>query len=378
MKNIIKTIKKLEDKLLSDSKSDDINPISGNYSPEQHPNKILSIKQIKHDISVIARIFINGYCGWPFHSTLVKYNILNALSKIYDNTSEISVEHFFDLLKPIISKIPDNHISLRFGPDAARTKMSHKNKNVRKNIASYSEKVKLEIRDDMVILGIRTLLNLSDEHSKKIKNLENILPKSKCLIVDLRGNGGGDSQPVGWLADYLYGAPTRGPLLKTFIRTTIEAKKLQSISQNSGWNTSYQTKDPIIWKDYTNIPHQKFASKNPGYTKPIYILTDGHTGSSAEIFILLMMKHPYVKYIGDNSEGSNVFGEIVHALIPNSNIIFCVGNVYRELEIKNFELQGYTPNIKCDDDQDALNIAVLDYNTKINSNHLLSNFNKTL
>jgi hypothetical protein len=42
MKNKIKTISELENKLLVDSKPDDIKPFGNNDNPEQNPDKLLS------------------------------------------------------------------------------------------------------------------------------------------------------------------------------------------------------------------------------------------------------------------------------------------------------------------------------------------------
>jgi C-terminal processing protease CtpA/Prc len=320
----------------------------------------LSAEQVRHDTSVIARTMINGYCGWPFHSEIVKRTILNGLEKIYDGARNMTVLELFNKLKPIVEKIPDNHIRIILGDNSARTTLSHKNKDVGRNLAAWNERLKITEENGITILAIRTLSNWSDEHYDKIKSLEKNLGKSKCLIVDLRQNGGGSSRPVDWLADFLYGAETRGAV-KTYIRATPEARIIQSANPNNAWARVDKSKDPAVWADYTSISYPKFASDKPGYAKPIYILTDGNTGSSAEIFVLCMTKHPYVKYVGDNTAGMEVYGYMGCIATPNSQIKLAIGNVYRELEIENFELNGFTPTIKCKNSQDALAVALTDF-----------------
>jgi len=91
-----------------------------------------------------------------------------------------------------------------------------------------------------------------------------------------------------------------------------------------------------------------------------------------------MNKHPYVKYVGDNSAGMEVYGYMGRVFTPNSRIKLAIGNVYRELEVENFELNGYKPNIPCNDLQDALDTAISDYNKSRNLQNLSEYNGKTL
>ena len=78
------------------------------------------------------------------------------------------------------------------------------------------------------------------------------------------------------------------------------------------------------------------------------------------MFLLRMIHHPYVRVVGDNSAGMERFGNMGTGFLPVSNIIFSVGLNYRELEIDNFELHGYEPDIPCKDGQDAFEVAIGD------------------
>lgn len=353
---MVEDIAKLEQKLLSNST---VNDICLSENRQQNPDLLLSAKQIKHDVSVIARTLINGYCGWPFHNKIVKHQILIGLTEVYDTAHNMSAKEFFNLLKPIFAKIPDNHIQAVLMEDVAKTELSHINKNVGKNIATRAEQLKFERRKGVAIIAASTLSGFGGKQFEQIKEFVNTLNSSNCLIVDLRGNGGGNSGPMDKLADFLYGAKTRS-VVKSWIRTTPEAAIIQSSNQNNSWSSLDKSKDPAIWQSY-DTQYPKFASENQGYTKPIYILTDGNTGSSAEMFVLRMTKHPNVKYVGDNTAGMEVYGFMRETVVPNSGVKLRIGNVYRELEQKNFELIGHAPDIACRDGQDALETAISDF-----------------
>ena len=102
--------------------------------------------------------------------------------------------------------------------------------------------------------------------------------------------------------------------------------------------------------------------------KPIFILTDENTGSGAEMFLLRMVHHPMVRVIGDNTRGMEVFGNMVFAKLPHSDIFVAIGSKYRILEYDNFELHGYKPDIKGKNWQDALDTAVSEYAHKFCAN----------
>ena len=94
------------------------------------------------------------------------------------------------------------------------------------------------------------------------------------------------------------------------------------------------------------------------WKRPIYILTDGQTGSSAEMFLLRMIHHPCVHVVGDNSAGMEEYGNMTNSFLPHSQITVAVGMNYRKLLQEDFELNGYEPDIKCTDGTDAFAVAM--------------------
>lgn len=99
--------------------------------------------------------------------------------------------------------------------------------------------------------------------------------------------------------------------------------------------------------------------------KPIFILTNEHTGSSAEMFLLRMPHHPMVTVIGDNSRGMEVYGNMVHGFLPHSKLYVAVGANYRILEYDNFELHGHKPDIKCKNGTNAMDVAIAKASTNL-------------
>jgi len=357
----VKNIDTLQKKLLSGSAVSGIIPAAGS---ELLPkiDDVLSVEDIRHDTSTIARVLINGYCGWPFLDELTKRSILEKLSKIYDNVVQMTTLGYFDLLKPIFQKIPDNHIGLILKGERASSTMGHKIKNVGQNLASREQKFTIKMDGDISVIAVSTLSNWTSEQEKEfVDTAKDFISKGSAVIIDLRGNGGGRDVPMTKIAEFLYGTKTQS-CVRSYIRTTPEATIIQNQSPNPNWSTLDKSKDPTLWHDFSKEPYPEFA----GVRKPIYVLIDAGVASSAEMFITRLKRHPWMKLVGDNTKGCEVFGWMRAVILPNSKMTLRVGNVYRELEQSNFELNGYKPDISVEEGQDAYNIAKMDYESNPN------------
>ena len=78
-----------------------------------------------------------------------------------------------------------------------------------------------------------------------------------------------------------------------------------------------------------------------------------------------MIHHPCVKVIGDNSAGMETFGNMGSAFLKNSQIKVAIGMNYRVLFEDNFELNGYKPDLQCEEGTDALATALAELDKKL-------------
>ena len=367
----ISTIPEMEQFLLSKSSTDDL--VFGTDG-RGNPNKNLSVDDVRRDIAIFARLLIHVYVGWPVHDEITKMRILKHLINVYNDAHEISAGEFFKLLKPVVADIPDGHISVRFGTIRFGTKYKKPYKNVGKNIAG-NKIVRGEMRDGGVAaIGFSAMIK-SDEFKNAIVDFaKNILPKSNALIIDLRGNTGGNSWCSDLFAEYLCGAWIDS-MQAVYVRTNRDAKEFLSVVYPTApWANLPESEELVVWKSGKNYT----PDITKAYMKPIYILTDRQTGSSAEMFLLRMAHHPCVVVVGDNSAGTEVFGNVGSAMLPNSQIKFTIGMNYRVLSQDNFELNGFTPNIKCPENTDALDVALREIANQQILSHAMNSNSKTL
>lgn len=94
----IPTVREMEELLLRDSKTADL--IDGRNAKSKSPDTKLTTDQVRHEVSVFARILINVYCGWPFHNEMLKRKILKTLVDIHRNAKDMTSAELLEQLQP--------------------------------------------------------------------------------------------------------------------------------------------------------------------------------------------------------------------------------------------------------------------------------------
>ena len=263
----------IEKKLMTDSTANDLIPVPFTESKniKQDANKILTQKQAKEDISIFARTIINAYCGWPFYSEELKTEILINLEKIYNSiNTDIPIKKLFNELGNIIKLFPDNHIRIFLG-DNWYSRSEPAKKTVGENIS----------RDNLItrqngigIIAIPHLNPLTPEQMKKLQDEIIKLKDTSSLLIDLRGNRGGNSAFTDWIAKQIFGYETPS-CKRAYIRATDEAKILNKSNQIIFKRQLNNSENLVILFDNSEI-------KTPDkiiYNSIIYLLIDRSVAS---------------------------------------------------------------------------------------------------
>lgn len=178
-----------------------------------------------------------------------------------------------------------------------------------------------------------------------IKTIDRMMAQlylSDAIIIDLRGNPGGDSE----MADYMfsYFMPEDSLYLSSFMQRNRDGEM--------EYSESFSTKD---------------LAENRINNKAVYILVNGKTGSSAEYFTFLAQKHINAVIVGNRTVGA---GHSLSVLKINSHLTIGVpsGRLYDKISDKGWEeTNGITPDIIVDDSitlKKAYNLALDKMKTK--------------
>ena len=144
----------------------------------------------------------------------------------------------------------------------------------------------------------------------------NLLNNMDSLIIDLRGNFGGNEQTVQLLASYLVNKRTH--LLNMYKRV--------SDSTEQRWSSDY-------------VEGKRFAQE-----KDVYILIDGDSFSAAEDFSYTMKNLKRATLIGENTGGAAHSGESVR-LNNHFSLFLPTGRAISPITNKNWEGSGVIPDV---------------------------------
>ena len=361
---IMQTLENLEQKFLS------VIPIKsfelGDIHVPTDSNKKLSPEQARQDLATLAQMFINAYGGWPFYPKLLRLRILNKLNRIYDKiTHLITASELFAQLKPIIEIMPDNHLWIKLGD----------------NLAKYPRKPRIDVGTNLAIthgggkkywidkIGNVGVIAFSkcfapdnSENMEQFRNrIRDVMAGTHAIIIDMRDNGGGSPLIMSMICDEIMG-PVGIPRTKsTCSRPTPQAQELYQYSTLSRDHID-KTVDPSIIADNTKFKLPKDYS--PVYNKPIYILQNNRSASSAEHLQPQLRYHPQMQIVGSYSSGCMQYTNYQTLKLGHSGILIQLASVYAEFfGIKHFETNGFEPDIKCPYGTDAFAIAIAQIDT---------------
>ena len=357
----MQTLENLERKFLS---AVEIKPFElGDIHASINSDKKLSPEQSRHDIATLAQMFINAYGGWPFYPKLLRLRILNKLNRIYDKiTCPITASELFAQLKPIIEIMPDNHLWIKLGDNLAKYPRSPRI-DVGTNLAITNGNGKKYWIDKIGNVGVIAFSKCfapdDKENMERFRNrIRDVMSGTCALVIDVRDNGGGSPLIMSMICDEIMGPVGIPRTKRMWSRTTPQAQELYQYSTLSRDHID-KTVDPTIVADNTKFKLP--TDYSPVYDRPIYILQNNKSASSAEHLQAQLRYHPQMQIVGSNSSGCMQYSNYQTLKLEHSCILIQLASVYTELfDIKHFELNGFEPDIKCPDGTDAFTVAMTD------------------
>ena len=189
------------------------------------------------------------------------------------------------------------------------------------------------------------------------------------IILDVRGNRGGEDKPIDHVAKRLY-----GNMLNTYKRCEIKDTALSNyfLHQHGAYKPQNYEKHGLKAEDLIERHH--FSGENKtlfdetkiyypfneqtGYQGKIDILIDKDVGSSAESAYTSFYHHKNVRYIGENTHGMQQYTQGTFTAPWGGTMRVGVTKLtYWDKEGENIEVKGHKPDINCSG-QDAFDVAL--------------------
>ena len=341
----------------------------------QVQNETLSPMQISEDLRLLEYILKNSYVGY-FHKNHTRIDeILRKLNSIKD---PMEMKTFCEKLAKNLSSIKDEHLTVFFGEKPCLKSKLIGNVGTRQH--HDQKKIwtveTLPLKKKILLITISKFASFgSPIWDGFLEKVEKNLKIADFVLLDMRGNGGGDDS-IGWkLAELLVGnkkisspyghqykVVTRSGLETRWNRFRLKSKFSKSLREKV-FLYDYVKKDKRIFSNrrgktikmdstLTNINKRKAL-------KPIYILQDKACASSCESTIDFFEYIYPVTKIGENTAGYVHFGNLGTAQLKNSKIMLSVPSTFNEYRDGRFiEGEGITPDIRVKRGQDAFHIAL--------------------
>lgn len=186
---------------------------------------------------------------------------------------------------------------------------------------------------------LKTFAGYSEEINKQLKDFVDdakTLRKDKIVVMDVRGNSGGNSSwGTAWI-DGVYGYHKEAPINSFFVLTSLGNKAhfegLYSHLQKTGGLTSEES---VFWKNILNTvkdasgkleefhesPARESSAIKTSFKGQIYVLTDAGVFSSGEAFVEQLNLMPRVKQAGIATNASTHYSDIRFDIAP-SGLVF--------------------------------------------------------
>lgn len=203
-----------------------------------------------------------------------------------------------------------------------------------------------------------SLPSFSGEYRKPLNDLLEArgaeIGKAGGLIIDLRGNVGGDAIYFG-LAPYLFTGPFRYYEDNLILASPWNLRTLEQIREPLGENGAIF--DPAIRRMRENpgklVPYLEGASETPPELSPgprrVVLLVDRGVGSSGEAMILLARQSPRVLVVGENTRGNIDYQQVTLQPVGCGDYANYLGvPLYtrtRELPVGALDILGITPDV---------------------------------
>ncbi|MEL6251903.1 MAG: S41 family peptidase [Bacteroidota bacterium] len=252
----------------------------------------------------------------------------------------------FDIFYPLVFEVRESltvktvsykssqEASFNLKPLTRKERFQRLTKRFGKQIENYDDYWKFEIRDNKVgILTIGTFVTwkMSLNWRKFIKDAFTQMESKNIdkLILDIRGNGGGNSSVQEFLFGYLTDkAAQRGPFQQTLKSQAVSEELRPYIGTwNKGMmdvsNRTQQMPNGFYTFRKGGIINQQVKPKSKAFQGEVYVLADA-SNSSGTFFLLHYLKQNDLATIVGQESGGNMQGitggQIFFLNLPNSGI----------------------------------------------------------
>ncbi|WP_026476088.1 S41 family peptidase [Alkaliphilus transvaalensis] len=216
-------------------------------------------------------------------------------------------------------------------------------------IYAYSEK------EGIPVVEIRKMFSDTDYELNQLNQFVEsgkILRDRDFLILDIRGNmGGSDQYPARWIENYTRNTPS-GDVIASHLYTDITVNAtmgfLQTIKDEELRKGEEDKIRRVLEADYYPgwSPVNYQLPRNIANSNIVFVLIDGDVYSSGETFVRMLRQVENVVFVGVNTGGATLVGNMMGFMLPHSRLSLNFGRtLILPSDLKDLEGIGYQPDL---------------------------------
>lgn len=312
-------------------------------------DKSLTEAQVEADLNCLKLLFQNYYVAQRIYGEDKLISRLNLeISHKSPLTSKQLMEKIFSLHEGMI----DFHLNYSLGDQQLRFPSSGRSVEVSEDLDPET----LYTRKNAIYFRPGSLMAVSAPQQAFIKL---VAKTDQNIILDLRGNSGGDDQFAYDLTEALFTKDQKIPSTKRFqvdsplqrIGLSLSLLILEHPKAESYRSAVRQEVERLPFKSL--LPYQLVENverlegrRVKPFTSQIILLVDGGCASSCETIVEKISKHPRAKVIGQNTMGALHFSNPMTFMLPYSGIVVRLPTLLHAYENDAPEGVGYSPNVR--------------------------------
>jgi C-terminal processing protease CtpA/Prc len=349
----------------------------------------LSASQTEKDIGLLTYALERGYGGVNAVPKAAWSAALSSLRKVAGQNA--TADEFCDAVADALWAVPDALLSAERREATGNRRcgtLAKKERRVPEVGTNYASDEAKPWTAEVVVVGHATFGVLSitrfapgdDPIWAEFEPLVRRLMQRDGLVIDLRGNTGGDDARGYQLAELLRDGPPIREVRSVHRRTTPEALTLAMTAYAQSARTadgSMAPHDKKRW-DAALLERDKAGSSsaNPGWEvkpvdrpsatpgprafgKPIAILVDAACASGCESSLEVLRAHKQARVFGERTAGQIHFGDVGSMTLPNSSIRIAIPTKYADYGPgKFYERAGFGVDVPTKAGEDAFEVSL--------------------
>jgi hypothetical protein len=230
-----------------------------------------------------------------------------------------------------------------------------------------------DIVDGIPVISIRSFEGRYENCVKDFFETAQKYRRESCIILDIRGNSGGNSSwaeewivlftgrsPGEFLANTEFNSKTTMMGCVNYYRQNMAQSKIDAYTAQMQINR-YENRADVFENQSTTpywspieFPH---TARIPNSTT-IVVLTDNTTASTGEMFVGFLRQVENVIFVGENTTGASTFGNITLHQLPHSNLsVVLPTKLFIPSNLEILEEKGFFPDVWVPAD-DALSCVI--------------------